>query len=87
MYIEPNTTFGALTSIEIMLRPIIGGMGTVSGPVLGSVILTPLGEITKSFLGEGKTGIHLMIYGAILILVCLFMQRGVQPWLKRLFQH
>lgn len=87
MYISPNTTFGPLTSIEILLRPMIGGMGTVLGPVVGSVILTPLGEITRAFIGEGKTGVHLMIYGAILIGVCLFMQRGVLPWFKRLFQH
>jgi branched-chain amino acid transport system permease protein len=87
MYISPDTTFGPLTSIEILLRPMVGGMGTVLGPVVGSVILTPLGEITRAVIGEGKTGVHLIIYGAILIGVCLFMQRGVLPWFKRLFQH
>ena len=85
MYISPSTTFGPLVSIEILLRPMIGGMGTVLGPVVGSALLTPLGEITKALLGEGKTGIHLMIYGAILIGVCLFLQGGILRGLNRLW--
>ena len=81
MYIQPNTTFGAFVSFEIMLRSIIGGMGTVAGPIIGSFILTPLGEITRAVLGA-KSGIHLAAYGAILMLVCLFMPKGVYPWIR-----
>ena len=82
MYIQPNTTFGAFVSFEIMLRSIIGGMGTVAGPIIGSFILTPLGEITRAVLGA-KSGIHLAAYGAILMLVCLFMPKGVYPWVRK----
>lgn len=86
MYIEPHTTFGAFVSFEIMLRSIIGGMGTIAGPIIGSFILTPLGEVTRAVLGA-KSGIHLAAYGAVLILVCLFMPRGVYPWIRKLLSR
>jgi branched-chain amino acid transport system permease protein len=86
MYIQPDITFGPFTSVEILIRTIIGGMGTVYGPVVGSFILTPLSEITRTLIG-GKTGVHTMIFGAILMFVCIYMQRGVLPWLKGVFRE
>ena len=86
MYIQPDITFNVLVSFDIMLRSIIGGMGTLAGPIIGSFILTPLGEITRGLVGA-KSGIHLMVYGGILILVCLFMPRGVYPSIRRLFSR
>ena len=47
LYIDPDSTFGVVNSVEIMLRPIIGGPGTVLGPLLGSLVLTPLAEVTR----------------------------------------
>jgi len=86
MYIQPDITYGAFLSFDIMLRSMIGGMGTVAGPVIGSFILTPLGEITRSYLGA-KSGVHLMTYGLVLIVVCIFLPKGVYPtirkWLKQ----
>ena len=86
MYIQPDLTFGPFTSVEILLRAIIGGMGTVYGPVLGAFILTPLSEVTRTLIG-GKTGVHIMIFGAILMFVCIYMQRGVLPWLRAIFRE
>ena len=86
MYIQPDSTFNVLMSFDIMLRSIIGGMGTLAGPIIGSFILTPLGEITRGFVGA-KSGIHLMVYGGILILICLFMPRGVYPWIRKSFSR
>jgi branched-chain amino acid transport system permease protein len=86
MYIQPDLTFHVSVSFDIMLRSIIGGVGTLAGPIIGSFILTPLGEITREIFGS-KSGIHLMAYGAILILVCLFMPRGVYPWIKQLWSR
>jgi len=82
MYIQPDLTFGVFLSFDIILRSIIGGMGTIAGPIIGSFIMTPLGEVTRGFLGA-KSGVHLMVYGGILILVCLFMPRGVYPWIRK----
>jgi len=76
LYIDPEITFGATVSVEILLRPIIGGAGTVLGPLLGSLVLTPFSEIARS-LFQGYIGVHLMFYGAILIAVIIFLPQGV----------
>jgi branched-chain amino acid transport system permease protein len=82
MYIEPDLTFGMFVSVDMILRCIIGGIGTIAGPILGSFVITPLGEVTRIFFGE-RSGVHLVIYSVILILVCLFMPRGIYPWIRR----
>jgi branched-chain amino acid transport system permease protein len=80
LYIDPPVTFGVGTSIEIFLRPIVGGMGTVYGPFIGALVLGPLGEVTRGILG-GYHGVHLMIYGAILVGVIVFLPKGIYGWL------
>jgi len=78
MYISPNEVFGIPLSIEIILRSIIGGSGTVLGPVLGAFVLGPLAEWARVYLG-GYSGVHLMIYGGIVMLVVLVMPNGIGP--------
>ncbi|MFQ5829122.1 MAG: branched-chain amino acid ABC transporter permease [Candidatus Methylomirabilia bacterium] len=84
LYIDPATTFGISVSIDIMIRPIIGGMGTLWGPVVGSVILTPLSEVTRYVFGGRYAGVALMSYGAILMLVVLLAPGGVVSWVREL---
>lgn len=76
LYIDPEITFGPTVSIEILLRPIIGGAGTVLGPLLGSLVLTPLSETAKT-LFRGYIGVHLMIFGALLVAVIIFLPQGI----------
>jgi branched-chain amino acid transport system permease protein len=76
LYIDPDSTFGVVNSVEIMLRPIIGGPGTVLGPLLGSVVLTPLSEITRLAF-QSYSGVYLMIYGVILVAVIMFLPEGL----------
>jgi branched-chain amino acid transport system permease protein len=85
MYISPEEVFGIHFSIEMILRPIIGGSGTVLGPVIGAFVLGPLSELARVYLG-GYSGVHLMIYGLIVILVVLFLPDGIGPRLKELFK-
>lgn len=82
MFIDPDSTFGTVNSVEIMLRPIIGGPGTVFGPLLGSLVLTPLSEITRSAF-QSYSGAYLMFYGGILVVVVLFLPDGLVGLLKR----
>jgi len=82
--LQPNTVFGIPLSVEIVIRPIVGGAGTVLGPVLGSFILTPLGELARTWFAGGWTGTHLIIYGLLLIAVVLFLPEGAYPRLARL---
>ncbi len=83
-YLHPNTMFGMSLNIELILRPIVGGLGTLFGPVVGSFILTPLSEITRAYFAKGGLeGLHLVIYGIITILVVLFMPKGIIVYLKK----
>jgi branched-chain amino acid transport system permease protein len=68
LYIDAGIAYGTWISVEALLAPIIGGAGTVFGPVVGAVLLHGLGELTKSLIG-GLTGVDLMLFGVLLILV------------------
>jgi branched-chain amino acid transport system permease protein len=79
--IEPYSIFGANWTITMVNMVIIGGMGTLVGPVLGAVFVTFLGELLADFYT-----IHLIITGVIFILVIRFMPYGLWGWLHdRLF--
>ncbi len=81
-YLNPHI-FGIGLSIELILRPIVGGLGTLFGPVLGSFILTPLSEISRAYFTKGGLeGLHLILYGILAILVVLFMPKGIVTYVK-----
>jgi branched-chain amino acid transport system permease protein len=82
LYLDANIAFGTWISVEALLAPIVGGAGTVFGPVLGAVILHGLAELTKTFAGS-IPGIDLVIFGVVLILVVRFPPREI-PGLLRL---
>jgi branched-chain amino acid transport system permease protein len=81
-YIDPSLTFGPAISIGGLLPAIVGGAGTVAGPLLGSFVLTPISEITRAML-RGRAGADIMLYGLILILVISFLPNGLMGWLRR----
>ena len=86
--LQPGAVFGIPLSVEIVMRPIVGGAGTLLGPILGSFILTPLGEVSRYYFGQsGYHGAHLIVYGALLITVVLFLPQGAYPFLARLFRR
>ena len=83
--LQPNAVFGIPLSVEIIIRPNVGGAGTVMGPILGSFILSPLAEISRMYFAQGGwSGVHLIVYGLLLIGVVLFLPRGAYPALHRL---
>ena len=82
LYIDPNIVFGSSLSVDIILRPIIGGAGTLWGPVIGAFAMGPLSELTRVFLGKIQ-GIDLMVYGVVLIVIILYMPRGIVAIVKK----
>ena len=83
--LQPNAVFGIPLSVEIIIRPIVGGAGTVLGPIIGSFILSPLAEISRTYFSQsGWNGAHLIVYGLLLIAVVLFLPQGAYPALLRL---
>jgi branched-chain amino acid transport system permease protein len=82
--LQPNAVFGIPLSVEIIIRAIVGGAGTVLGPILGSFILSPLAELARWYFSDGGwTGAHLIAYGVLLVAVVLFLPRGAYPVLRR----
>jgi branched-chain amino acid transport system permease protein len=82
----PAQVFGIGRSIELILAPIVGGLGTVFGPVVGAFILTPLGELLTAAverLGLNAPGAKALFYGLTLMLIIFVRPDGVWPWLAR----
>ena len=86
LMIEEESTFGTGVSIEVLLGPIIGGAGTVLGPFVGAAILELLSEGTRNLL-KGYSGVHLMVYGAILIVVIIFLPKGILGGLQTAYRR
>lgn len=82
--LQPNAVFGIPLSVDIILRPVVGGSGTLMGPILGSFILSPLAELSRTYFARaGLVGTHLVAYGLLLVAVVLFLPRGAYPPLAR----
>ena len=75
-YIDPGIAFGPATSVEALVAAIVGGMGTLWGPVLGAVVLHALAEGTRNLFGS-LPGLNMVIYGAVLVLIVMFLPRGL----------
>ena len=75
-YIDPGIAYGAATSVEALVAAIVGGMGTLWGPVLGAVVLHVLADLTRNLFGE-LPGINMVIYGVVLVLIVIFVPRGI----------
>jgi branched-chain amino acid transport system ATP-binding protein/branched-chain amino acid transport system permease protein len=82
LVVTPATVFGMLTSAQALIVTLFGGVATVWGPVVGSVILIPLAEILHAELGEKIPGINGVVFGAAIVLVVLVAPEGVLPRLR-----
>ncbi len=77
-FIEPPQVFNLGLNVEIvMAAPIIGGLGSLAGPVLGSVLNKPLAELIRGLLSAERSGTTLIVYGSFLVLCIMFLPRGV----------
>ena len=84
LYIDPSVAFGVDKSVEMLLVTMIGGAGTVYGPLIGSFLLTLVGEWTRAI--TDAQGLSLIIYGALLVLIIGFLPNGlvdVLRWRRR----
>jgi len=76
LFIDSAIAYGPWISVEALLAPIIGGIGTVYGPLLGALVVRALGEGAKLVTGQAP-GLDLVIYGSVLVLVVAFAPRGI----------
>ena len=75
-YIDPGLAFGPHTSVEALVGAIVGGMGTLWGPVVGALTLHVLADVTRNLFGQ-LPGINMVVYGCVLVLIVMFMPRGI----------
>jgi len=76
-FIDPNTAFSFNISVEAALVSIVGGIGTLWGPVLGTVLLEATSALLQSWLGSGLGGVQLTVYSLILMAVILWRPAGL----------
>ncbi len=90
-FVGPEQAFGSSVSIQAIIPTVIGGIGTVWGPVVGALVVGPLSEAIASilrdppgFLGflQGVTGLDVAVYAVLLIVIVLFMPKGIYGSLR-----
>ncbi|MGO4328626.1 MULTISPECIES: branched-chain amino acid ABC transporter permease [unclassified Cupriavidus] len=85
-YINPERNMGLDLSIDAAIMAIVGGQGTIIGPVLGAFVLHPIAEFTRTYFAGRFLGLHLVIYGLVLIGAVLYFPKGIIGPLERLLQ-
>jgi branched-chain amino acid transport system permease protein len=83
LFIDSGIAYGPWISVEALLAPIVGGIGTVFGPLLGALVVKTLGELTKLVAGDAP-GLDLVIYGSVLIVIVAFAPHGIAGMLADL---
>jgi branched-chain amino acid transport system permease protein len=84
----PEQVFGITHSIEIILAPIIGGVGTLFGPILGTFVLEGVAEGTRTlfgWFGVDVPGTKQLAFGIVLLFIIIAVPEGVWPWFARRF--
>ena len=77
LFIDPESVLGVPLSIDALLFSFVGGLGSLFGPLLGAIVLVPLTELLRSLLGGQLAGVHLIVYGVLLILVMRLAPQGL----------
>ena len=77
LIIDPARVFTIETSIIVLLITVLGGIGNVWGPLIGASILIPISEYSRIYLGGTGGAVDLILYGLILMLICVFRPDGL----------
>lgn len=80
-FFDPDSIFAlAGISVRMAMIAIVGGLGTLAGPIIGAAFLIPLEEVANAWLSSKAAGLSQFAFGAILILAILIQPRGVMAW-------
>lgn len=85
LYIDPATIMTLNISMMIVLTAVMGGFGTVEGPILGAIVLTTISEYSRVYLGQ-YGGLDLILYGVLVILIVLFIPGGILSIFNKWFE-
>ena len=81
-YIDPESVMSFQFSLLMALPAVLGGVGSLWGPAIGALILIPLAELTRSYLGGSGSGLDLVIYGGLIMIVSLTRPEGILSIIK-----
>jgi ABC-type branched-subunit amino acid transport system ATPase component/ABC-type branched-subunit amino acid transport system permease subunit len=84
LVLTPDSFFGLLVSMEPIIFAMVGGMGTVWGPVIGAAILVPAQQVLTTDYGSSIPGIAPLLYGGVVIIFVLLFPEGIYLGLRRL---
>lgn len=87
LVIDPETVFPLTLSILVVLMTMLGGVGTLWGPIIGAAILFPLSELTRIYLGGTGGAEDLMVYGILILLISLFYPQGLIGLIQKLLRR
>jgi branched-chain amino acid transport system permease protein len=76
-FIDPDSGFGILISVQMVIVAALGGAGLLFGPLLGALILIPLQTATNSWFGGGGSGLTYILYGGIIVIIARFEPGGL----------
>lgn len=76
-FVDPDSGFGILISVKMLIMAALGGSGLLFGPLIGAMILVPLEEISNSLLGGKGAGLTFVVYGAIIVVIARFLPSGI----------
>jgi branched-chain amino acid transport system permease protein len=83
LYLDPTHIISPEISFQFALICALGGLGTASGPVFGALIIVPLSELLRGWLSQSASGLHLVIYGTVVIIVILYFPSGIAGAIAR----
>jgi branched-chain amino acid transport system permease protein len=82
VFIDPTSVIRIQISVQVALFAIVGGIGTALGPAIGAMIFVPITILLRAKMGTSLPGLHMIIYGIILVLVLLYMPQGISTKLR-----
>ncbi len=82
LIVTPAAVFGMHVSAQPLINTLFGGVATLFGPVVGALVLVPLGEVLHAELGDQLPGIQGVVFGAAIILIVLVAPAGLLPWVQ-----
>jgi branched-chain amino acid transport system permease protein len=83
-FIDPDSGFGILVSVQMLIVAALGGAGTLFGPLVGALILVPLQTAANTWLGGSGSGLTFILYGGIIVLIARFEPGGLHELWRRL---
>jgi branched-chain amino acid transport system permease protein len=86
-FVDPESGLGILISVKMLIMAALGGVGTLTGPLIGAAILVPLEEISNNMFGGSGAGVTFMVYGAVIMLLARFQPGGLLELIERLRQR